>query len=121
MLGSGPPGWMVENFYVNNNDETDSLLNIITPTQGPPYWGCYFSSDYSLNGNVGGDWTFTNHDATVLRIKAYHQSNGEVGPFLANGIVILWDFDYDKLCKDDKIWITTNYNNKSYEVHFYKQ
>lgn len=120
MLGSGPPGWMVEKFYVNNNDVTDSLLNIITPTQGPPYWGCYFSSDHSLCCNVGGEWTFTNKDATILSIHAYN-SNGQVGPFLANGTAIFWDFDYDKLCNDDKVWIKTNYNNKSYEVHLYKQ
>lgn len=120
MLGSGPPpGWMVEKFYVNNNDVTDSLLSIITPAQGNPHWGCYFSSDYTLSGSVLGSWSFTNKDASVIRITAYNPTSNKVGPLLGNGIPIFWDFNYDKLCNDDEVWIKTNYNNKSYEVHFY--
>lgn len=119
MLDSGL-GWGVERFYVNGNDETDSLLSIITPTQGPPFWRCNFSSDHTLSWNVSGSWSFTNKDASVIRITAYNQTSNQVGPLLGNGIPIFWDFNYDKLCNDDEIWITTNYNNKSYEVHFYR-
>lgn len=108
--------WVLENFYVNNVDATDSINNLM------PLWFYAFG----LNPNKiqanhtgwGGNWSMPEKDASQLTTRITYSDSLYAGPFLAPDTIITWELNPDKLCDDDELWISTYFNNIKYECHF---
>lgn len=119
--------WLIEKYYVNDVDSTDTLLNRIGQLKGLNGPGNLIYSfadvegrEHSLEGDWGSGIWYINDNGNILDITVTQTESafdGFVGPLLAKNINIKWDLNYDKLC-DNKLWITTNYNSRKYEVHF---
>ena len=112
--------WSVKNFYVNDIDATDSLLNITRNGTMGIWFYSFTLQDWHLGGPWGqGIWSLSDKGTKLMTTVSYSDSIKQ-GPFLAPDKEISWELNYSKLCNENEMWIITHFNNSKYETHFYK-